>query len=545
MNKTFIVLAIIGFMQLFSFAKADDTIFIKQSKTPILIERHDNPLFYIKLKSNNGGVMNNVTLSFGKDVNLKEIASLKLYYGGTEAPQIRDNNRFAPQDYMTSMTPGKTLEANKSYSLLLNEVKKFDRTITLNLNKRLFPGINYFWISLRMKRDASLDSKVSMTIDNIDVNGAKAPMNNVTVNPIEFRLGTGVRHAGDDGSASFRIPGLVTTNYGTLLGVYDVRYNSSVDLQERVDIGLSRSTDKGQTWEKMRIPMSFGEEGGLPSSQNGVGDPSILVDEKSNTVWVVAAWCHGMGNQRSWWSSHQGMDKYITAQLMLVKSEDDGKTWSRPINITSQVKKSEWFFLLQGPGRGITMSDGTLVFPIQFIDETRVPNAGIMYSKDNGKSWNIHNLARTNTTESQVVEIEPGVLMLNMRDNRGGSRAVSITNDLGRTWTEHSSSRKALREPVCMASIINVKAEDNVLGKDLLIFSNPDTTSGRNHITIKVSLDKGATWLPEHQVMLDENEGWGYTCLTLVDKETVGILYESSVAHMTYQRVKLKDLINE
>lgn len=545
MKKNYIVLAIIGFMQLFSFAKADDTIFIKQSKTPILIERHDNPLFYIKLESNNGGVMNNVTLSFGKDVNLKEIASLKLYYGGTEAPQIRDNNRFAPQDYMTSMTPGKTLEANKSYSLLLNEVKKLDRTITLNLNKRLFPGINYFWISLRMKRDASLDSKVSMTIDNIDVNGAKAPMNNVTVNPIEFRLGTGVRHAGDDGSASFRIPGLVTTNYGTLLGVYDVRYNSSVDLQERVDVGLSRSTDKGQTWEKMRIPMSFGEEGGLPSSQNGVGDPSILVDEKSNTVWVVAAWCHGMGNQRSWWSSHQGMDKYITAQLMLVKSEDDGKTWSRPINITSQVKKSEWFFLLQGPGRGITMSDGTLVFPIQFIDETRVPNAGIMYSKDNGKSWNIHNLARTNTTESQVVEIEPGVLMLNMRDNRGGSRAVSITNDLGRTWTEHSSSRKALREPVCMASIINVKAEDNVLGKDLLIFSNPDTTSGRNHITIKVSLDKGATWLPEHQVMLDENEGWGYTCLTLVDKETVGILYESSVAHMTYQRVKLKDLINE
>ena len=54
MKKNYIVLAIIGFMQLFSFAKADDTIFIKQSKTPILIERHDNPLFYIKLESNNG-----------------------------------------------------------------------------------------------------------------------------------------------------------------------------------------------------------------------------------------------------------------------------------------------------------------------------------------------------------------------------------------------------------------------------------------------------------------------------------------------------------
>jgi len=143
------------------------------------------------------------------------------------------------------------------------------------------------------------------------------------------------------------------------------------------------------------------------------------------------------------------------------------------------------------------------------------------------------------------VEIEPGVLMLNMRDNRGGSRAVAITEDLGKTWTEHESSRKALQEPVCMASLIHVRAEDNVLGRDILLFSNPNTKKGRNHITIKASLDKGLTWLPENQVMLDEDEGWGYTCLTMIDRETVGILYESSVAHMTFQAIKLKDLIRE
>ena len=74
-------------------------------------------------------------------------------------------------------------------------------------------------------------------------------------------------------------------------------------------------------------------------------------------------------------------------------------------------------------------------------------------------------MARTNTTEAQVAEIEPGVLMLNMRDNRGGSRAIAITKDLGKTWTEHPSSRKALQEPVCMASLIHVDAKDNVLNK--------------------------------------------------------------------------------
>ena len=155
----------------------------------------------------------------------------------------------------------------------------------------------------------------------------------------------------------------------------------------------------------------------------------------------------------------------------------------------------------------------------------------------------MHNMARTNTTEAQVVETEPGVLMLNMRDNRGGSRAVAITKDLGKTWTEHPSSRKALQEPVCMASLIHVEAKDNILDKDILLFSNPNTTRGRNHITIKASLDGGLTWLPEHQLMLDEGEGWGYSCLTMIDRETIGILYESSAAHMTFQAVKLKDLI--
>ena len=119
---------------------------------------------------------------------------------------------------------------------------------------------------------------------------------------------------------------------------------------------------------------------------------------------------------------------------------------------------------------------------------------------------------------------------------------VSSSPDM-KTWTEHPSSRSALQESVCMASLIKVNAKDNITGKDLLLFSNPNTTKGRNHITIKASLDGGLTWPTEHQVLLDEAEGWGYSCLSMIDKETVGIFYESSVAHMTFQAVKLTDLI--
>ena len=102
--------------------------------------------------------------------------------------------------------------------------------------------------------------------------------------------------------------------------------------------------------------------------------------------------------------------------------------------------------------------------------------------------------AKDSVTEAQVAELSDGTLMLNMRDNRGGSRSVATTRDLGRTWTEHPTSRKALRESVCMASLIAVKADENVLGRHILLFSNPDTVRGRNHITIKASLDDGMTF---------------------------------------------------
>lgn len=523
-------------------AQKQDTVAVRETRIPVLIERQDNELFNLRIDATQSQVLNDVKLSFGKEVNLNEIEAVKLYYGGTESSERKGKTYFAPVDYIPSNTPGKTLAANPSYSILKAEVKAPKRDVVLKVDQKLYPGVNYFWVSLQMKPTASVLAKVSVEMTGVTMDNRTAPVKVVRKADTHY-MGVGVRHAGDDGVAAYRIPGLATSNKGTLLGVYDVRHNNSADLQEYVEIGLSRSTDGGQTWEKMRIPMSFGEHEGLPKAQNGVGDPAILVDRKTGTIWIIAAWTHGMGNGRAWWNSQPGMDMHHTAQLMLVKSDDDGKTWSEPINITEQLKDPSWYFLLQGPGRGISMDDGTLVFASQYIGSDRIPNAGIIYSKDHGKTWHISSLARTNTTESQVAEIEPGVLMLNMRDNRGGSRAVSTTTDMGKTWKEHVSSRTSLQEPVCMASLISVKAKDNVLGKDILLFSNPNDTKNRHSITIKASLDGGVTWLPENQLLLDAGWGWGYSCLTMIDKETVGILYESSVAHMTFQAIKLKDII--
>ena len=211
-------------------------------------------------------------------------------------------------------------------------------------------------------------------------------------------------------------------------------------------MGLSRSTDGGKTlgthapaalvWRVWRI---------CPPLRTGVGDPSILWSTPhTDTVWIAAAWTHGMGNQRAWWSSQPGMDMERTAQLVLTKSTDDGQTWSAPINITSQVKDPSWRFLLQGPGRGIAMHDGTLVFPIQFIDSAGVPSAGMMYSRDarrelaHPQSWPAATPPRRRWSSWRR-----GCSCSTCATTGAAAGRWPSPRDLGRTWTEHESSRRA------------------------------------------------------------------------------------------------------
>jgi len=348
-----------------------------------------------------------------------------------------------------------------------------------------------------------------------------------------------LRQHNDEGVHTYRIPGLVTSKKGTLLAVYDMRRNGAVDLQEDVDIGLSRSTDGGVSWEPMKVIMDMGEWGGLPENENGIGDPAILVDDESGTIWVAAVWAHGHPGERNWWASKPGMKPQETSQFMLTKSKDDGLTWSKPINITNQIKDPKWHLVLQGPGKGITMKDGTLVFPAQFKDAAEVPHSTIIYSKDRGETWEIGTGAKPNTTESQVVELEDGSLMLNMRDDRGGSRSIYTSSNMGKTWEEHATSRIALIEPVCMASLIKHRYR----GKDYLLFSNPNSIEKREKMTIKLSKDEGDNWPEEHQLLIDEGSGRGYSCMTSIDEETIGILYEGSQADLVFQRIKIKDLL--
>ena len=415
----------------------------------------------------------------------------------------------------------------------------------------LAEGENGLWIGGQLSQQADIDRRVGVHCQQIMFSNGQTVQLRSADEPIHStqRMGVALRQGGDDGVHTYRIPGLVTTKAGALIAVYDIRHRSGGDLPGDIDVGMSRSTDGGRTWEPMKTIMDMGDDPNW--HYDGVGDPAVLVDQTTNTIWVAATWSHG---NRSWRGSGPGLKPEETGQLMLVRSDDDGASWSKPINITEQVKKPEWSFILQGPGKGITMQDGTIVFAAQYQDPPdpadksahRLPHSTIIYSRNHGQTWQAGTGACDDTTESQVVEIEPGVLMLNCRYNRAPARVVMTTRDMGQTWQAHPTSQRSLIEPrACMASLIDV---DQEVGQDVgnwLLFSNPDSTSGRHHITIKASPDRGRTWPSQHRLLLDEGTGGGYSCMAMIDPQTVGILYEGSQAHLTFQRIALGDLLGK
>lgn len=423
---------------------------------------------------------------------------------------------------------------------LIAESGRSDGEISLSFDRTLPPGDHWFWISPILKEDASIDGRIDAAVFRAKVGGQ-------LIEPAlpspegSQRIGYAVRVPGDDGSKSYRIPGLVRTKAGSLVAVYDIRHENSRDLPANIDVGVSRSTDGGQSWEPMRIGMDMGDDPAF--GHDGVGDPAVLADPDSGRIFITATWSHG---KLGWNGSRPGMTPEETNQLMIVHSDDDGKTWSEPVNITAQMKDPAWLLFMQGPGAGIVLKDGTLVFAAQYRaanDGTHhgKPYSTLMWSKDGGETWKIGSGVKIDTTEAQVAELADGSIMINCRDNRGKSRTIATTRDLGETWTLHPTDRRALREPVCMASLL---AWQDAEHGELLWFSNPDSESQRDMMTVKLSLDQGMTWPQEKQRLYDSRGGYGYSCLAPVDARHLGVIYEGA-GTMYFLRFPIAEWLGE
>jgi sialidase-1 len=118
----------------------------------------------------------------------------------------------------------------------------------------------------------------------------------------------------------------------------------------------------------------------------------------------------------------------------VTRSDDDGATWSEPVNITATTKKPHWTGVAHGPGVGIQTRSGRFVVPCnQYVDRR---SCFVITSDDHGKTWAMGGEVGHDVSETQVVELADGQLMLNIRNHNPGKhrRGVATSSDGGKTW---------------------------------------------------------------------------------------------------------------
>jgi BNR/Asp-box repeat. len=304
-----------------------------------------------------------------------------------------------------------------------------------------------------------------------------------------------------EGVACYRIPSIVTAPNGDIIAAIDERVPTCHDVKynPNINIVVRRSSNNGKTWSPIETVVDF------PLGQSG-SDPSMIVDRETKEILLFY--------------NYMDLDKEKNViYLHMVKSSDNGKTWSKPIDITDQVAKPEWRtdFKFITSGRGIQTKSGKLLHTMVNLDN----GMHLIKSDDHGKTWNLIDTPIVPGDESKVVELADGRWMINVRVNKAGMRYVHVSNDEGKTWD--TSPAPELIDPACNASIIRYTSTEDGFKKNRLLFSNAKSADKRMNMTVHISYDEGKTW-PESKTIY--TGGSAYSSMTVLENGDIGLFFE-------------------
>lgn len=320
--------------------------------------------------------------------------------------------------------------------------------------------------------------------------------------------------SGRDGYPRYRIPSLIVTPSGAVLALCEGRKQGR-GLTGDIDLVLRASRDSGSRWSDLQV---FADDGA-----NTLGNPCAVMDRDRKTLWV--------GFTRSLGSDTEegivaGTSREST-RVFMTSTSDDGKTWSRPVDITDTAKDKDWTWYGTGPGAGLQLASGRLVIPSYHAQAgTGIYRSHMVYSDDHGRTWKRGDAVGEHASECHVVERADGALVLNARTTEGRERrTTAVSRDGGVTWGA-AGLDEALYDPHCEACVIAWPgdAKDGNKARPWL-FSHPQGP-GRRNLTLRVSHDEGKTWPIVRRLREGDSQ---YSCLAKLPDGKVGCLYDAWV----------------
>ena len=347
--------------------------------------------------------------------------------------------------------------------------------------------------------------------------------------------------SGVGGYARYRIPGIAITDRGTVLVTCDARKDPRLGDWSDIDLFLRRSPDMGRTWEAPQKLAHRGLHEGIQVEANPAAaeqnlgaknqfpfnNQTLVIDRKTGDILFVYCLNYARVFQR--------------------RSQDEGRTWSAPEEITAALDDLRRLYPFKvigtGPNHGVQLRSGRLLIPVWLSrgggsHGHRPSVVSSIYSDDGGRTWRGGELVATETdplvnpSETVAVELAGGGVMFSLRsESLQHRRGIAYSPDGATRWTRPEFVND-LVEPVCMAGIERLSGAPK--DRSRLVYSHcdngdePDPRSIsrffiRKNLTIRLSYDEGRTW-PVKRVL--EPDFAGYSDITVAPDGTIFCFYE-------------------
>ena len=214
-----------------------------------------------------------------------------------------------------------------------------------------------------------------------------------------------------------------------------------------------------------------------------------------------------IGVQASWYGYQQAPSRFahdlegLNTKQFVLRSTDSGKTWSKPIGLTSPGN----FYERAHGARPVELADGGILWSTYFkVAEEPFLHGAIRRSDDSGNTWSvIAKITRpdNNIDEPAIAQLKDGRLMLVTRPDS----EIFYSSDDGLTWVDSQRQIVPQESPKFKAPQLLVLGDGTVV-----------CIATWKNLRVWISRDQGHTW--SQDIPLD-TASYGYPGSWILDSD--------------------------